>query len=369
MSDNAVRFAPPSTSPFTVEVKREVAKYFTDRGLSDKGGVASWVRALVMLAVIFVPWGLVLGGVLTGWAALAACVVMGAGIAGVGFCVGHDAQHGSFSERAGVNRFVGLAFDLMGANGYLWRLTHNRIHHTYTNVHGLDEDIVVTPAIRLSPGSKRHWYHRMQHITCWPLYGLATVNWLFVKDFDYLRRKRLGPYEPPKYPRTLLPAVVLGKIACLTWQVLIPVLVLQPVWWQLLIGFLTMHMTAGLILGIIFQLAHVVEETAFPTADTEGRLTDTWAEHQMRTTADFARQNRLLGWYCGGLNFQIEHHLFPHVASEHYADIAPIVEACAKRHGLPYYHTASFWAAVGSHMRLLKRHGAPVAPVAQPQPA
>jgi linoleoyl-CoA desaturase len=125
-----------------------------------------------------------------------------------------------------------------------------------------------------------------------------------------------------------------------------------------------MHMTAGLILGIIFQLAHVVNETAFPQADAAGRMSDTWAEHQMRTTADFSRWNRALGWYSGGLNFQIEHHLFPHIASEHYPAIAPIVEACAKRHGMPYYHQPSFWRAVGSHMSLLKRLGAPERPVA-----
>jgi linoleoyl-CoA desaturase len=359
MSEQAVRFAPAHASPFTVEVKREVARYFEERNLSDKGGLYSWVRAFSMMALVFVPWGLLLAGVLTGGWALLACAVIGAGIAGVGFCVGHDAQHGSFSSSARVNRFVGLAFDLMGANGYLWRLTHNRIHHTYTNVHGLDEDIVVTPAIRLSPGSTRRWYHRLQHYTCWPLYAFATLNWLFVKDFDYLRRKRLGPYEPPVFPKGLLPAVVLGKLSCYAWQIVIPILVLKPTWWAFLLGFLVMHMTAGLILGIIFQLAHVVEETAFPRPSPEGKLADSWAEHQMRTTADFSRWNRALGWYCGGLNFQIEHHLFPHVASEHYPAIAPIVEAVAKRHGLPYYHQESFWRAVGSHMSLLKRLGAP----------
>jgi len=122
-------------------------------------------------------------------------------------------------------------------------------------------------------------------------------------------------------------------------------------------------MTAGLILGIIFQLAHVVEATAFPRADANGRLADSWAEHQMRTTANFSRGNRILSWYCGGLNYQIEHHLFPHVCSWHYPAIAPIVEACARRHGLPYHDSPHFWPAVGSHMRLLKRLGAPGSPV------
>jgi len=363
MSDNAVRFAPAAESPFAVEVKRDVGRYFQERGLSDKGNLAMWVRGLIMLALIFVPWGLVLAGVLTGWAAFAACIVMGVGVAGVGFCIGHDGQHGSFSERPAVNRFVGLAFDLMGANGYLWRLTHNRIHHTFTNLHGLDEDIVVTPAVRLSPGSPRRAIHRFQHLTCWPLYALATINWLVVKDIGFLFRKKLGPYTPPKFPRGLIPAVILTKLACITWSIVIPILVLQPTVLEFLAGFLAMHFTAGLILGIIFQLAHVVEMTAYPRADANGRLTDSWAEHQMRTTANFSRGNRLLSWYCGGLNFQIEHHLFSSVCSLHYPDIAPIVEACARRHGLPYHDSPHFWPAVASHMRLLKRLGAPGSPV------
>ncbi|MFM8387002.1 MAG: fatty acid desaturase family protein [Planctomycetia bacterium] len=359
MSDLSVRFAPPQGSPFTVELKQEVTRYFEERGLSDKGGWRSWVRAVVMLGLVFGPWALVLAGVLTGWWALAACVVMGVGVAGVGFAVGHDAQHGAFSSRPWVNRVVGLSFDLMGASGYLWRFTHNRIHHTFTNMHGLDEDIVVSPALRLSRGSKHRGWHRIQHLTCWPLYSLTTLNWLVLKDFDFLLRGRVGPYAPPTYPRLLWPAVLLGKLACLSWQLVIPWLVLQPSPWQLLAGFLVMHMTAGLILALVFQLAHVVEGMAFPQPGAGERIGDTWAEHQLRTTADFSRDNWLLGWYCGGLNFQVEHHLFPHVASEHYAALAPIVEACAQRHGLAYHHAPSFGTALASHVRLLRDLGAP----------
>lgn len=360
-----VRFAPASTSAFLSDVKREVAAHFESRGLSEKANLNAWLRGLFVLALIFVPWSLVLASVLTGWAALAACIVMGAGMAGVGFCVAHDAQHGSWSSKAWVNRVVGLTFDLMGANGWFWRLTHNRLHHTFTNVHGIDEDITVTPAVRMSPGTPRLRIHRWQHLFAWPLYALATINWVVAKDVDYLLRKRIGPYEPVQKPRTLWLAVLLGKVVNIAWTVVIPVLVLKPSVGAFLAGFLAMHATAGLILGIVFQMAHAVEETEFPVPNADGTLPDPWAVHQMRTTADFARGNRLLGWYVGGLNFQIEHHLFSHICSIHYPAISPIVKACAARHGLPFHENPSVWKAVRSHYRLLRRLGLPQTAPAQ----
>lgn len=368
MTAAPVRFAPAASSAFFSELKRDVAAHFAATGRSEKANLAAWVRGLVMLALIFVPYGLILGGVLTGWAALAGCVVVGVGVAGVGFCIAHDAQHGSWSSKGWVNRLVGLCFDLMGANGWFWRLTHNRLHHTYTNLHGLDEDITVTPAVRMSPRTPRRAFHRWQHLFAWPLYALATINWVLAKDYGYLLARRIGPLSPVEKPRTLWLAVLLGKAVHLGWTVVVPWLVLRPSLGAFLAGFLAMHATAGLILGIVFQLAHAVEETAFPAADDGEVLDDTWAVHQLRTTADFARGNRLLGWYVGGLNFQVEHHLLSHVCSIHYPALSPIVKACAERHGLPFLEHRNVLTAMRSHYRFLRRLGAPE-PVPAPSPA
>jgi linoleoyl-CoA desaturase len=360
MAETAVRFGPATQCPFAADVRREVGAYFEARGGNDKGDWRSWTRIVFALALVWVPYGLLLGGVIPlGWAALLACVVIGVGVAAVGFNVAHDSLHGSLSEKTWVNRVVGFMFDVMGASSWYWRLTHNRIHHTFTNLHGLDEDITVTPVVRMSPGTPLRPWHRFQTWFALPAYSLATINWIFAKDFGYLLRSRLGPYDPVAKPRGLWLGVLVGKLAHLAWAVAIPWLVLEPTLLQFLAGFLAMHLTAGVILGVVFQLAHVVEETEFPQPDASGKIDEPWMAHQMRTTADFARGNRLLGWYIGGLNYQVEHHLFPQVNSIHYPAISPIVEACAKRHGLPFHDNPTFFRAVRSHWRTLSRLGRP----------
>ena len=147
-----------------------------------------------------------------------------------------------------------------------------------------------------------------------------------------------------------------GLLASLT---LVAFLVLTNVaWWQFLIGFAALHLVAGFILGVVFQLAHVVEGTEYPAPDGEGRMEHQWLLHEMETTSNFARNNSALTWYVGGLNYQVEHHLFPKVCSAHYPALSRIVEVVAKRHGVPYHDQPTLMAAVGSHYRMLKRHGA-----------
>jgi linoleoyl-CoA desaturase len=286
---------------------------------------------------------------------------MGFGMAGVGFALAHDGQHAALSKRPFLNRLAGLTFDVMGVCGYFWRLTHNRIHHMYTNIPGLDEDIDVTPLIRMSPGRPRRAIHRFQHVFAYPIYALLTLSWVLMKDYVYLFRRRMGPFEPVPRPRGIVATVLAGKLVNYAWTIVVPCLVLQPSLGTFLAGYLTVHLTASLVLSVVFQLAHHVEATAYPQP-AEGRVPETWAVHQLRTTADFARGNRLLGWYLGGLNFQIEHHLFPNICSIHYPKMSPIVEACAKRHRLPFHAAPSMWSALCSHTRRLRQLGGRVQP-------
>ena len=357
-SPAALRFAPPTPTSFAAQVRHEVAAYFAATGLSTTSDVRVWIRAGAMLALVCVPYGLLLGGVLTGWVALAACVVIGVGVAGMGFTLGHDAQHGALSKRGYINRLAGLTFDVMGVNGHFWRLTHNRLHHTFTNVAGLDEDLSVTPLLRMSPDSKRRAIHRFQHVFALPVYALLTLSWILLKDYVYLLRRRLGPLQPVPRPRAHWATVLAGKAFHYGWTIVVPVLVLQPSFGAFLAGFLAMHFTASLILSVVFQLAHHVESTVYPSRGEDGRSEDTWAAHQVRTTSDFARGNIVLGWYLGGLNFQVEHHLFPNVCSVHYPRLSPIVEACARRHGLPFHAAPTFRSALRSHARRLRDLGA-----------
>jgi len=336
-----------------------VSAYFEERGLSDKATPGMVLKTVALVMVTFGSYGLIMTGWFTPWQMLALCVVMGVGVAGVGFAVTHDALHGAYSHNPRINRAIGYIFDILGANSYMWKITHNVIHHTYTNIHGVDEDLEVSPLIRLSPHSRWRRVHRYQHWLAFFLYGISTLFWVWAKDYKYFFARDIGPYADKKHPAKEWVVLAVTKLFYYGWSVVLPLVVLPITWWQFAIGYLAMHVTAGLILGVVFQLAHVVEGPQHVDPPPEGYIEETWVVHEMLTTSNFATHNKWLTWYVGGLNYQIEHHLFPKTCSVHYPAIREIVQETARKHGIPYHHQPTLWSAIRSHYRTLKLHGDP----------
>lgn len=354
-----VTFNNKQSREFGKTVKARVDDYFTEKGLSKHANAQMVAKTIILLSLYFGAYALILSGQFSPGVMWALTIVMGIGMAGIGFSVSHDALHGAYSSSNAINKTLGLTFDLMGANGYIWKITHNIVHHTYTNIHGHDEDLEVAEFIRLSPHSEYKPVHRVQHILAFFAYSFATLFWVFIKDYRYFLKPNLGPYENKSHPPIEWFTLFATKLLYYTYTLVIPMLVLDITWVQLAIGFVSLHLTAGLILGIIFQLAHVVEETDHPTPNEENMIDEHWMIHEMVTTNNFARNNKLLSWYIGGLNYQIEHHLFPRVCSIHYPAISHIVEKTAGEFGIPYNHHDTFREAVASHYRTLKKFGDP----------
>ena len=344
---------------FVAELKERVDAYFEGSGRSRHADWRMIARTVSAFSLTFLPYALILSNRFTPWAMLVLAIVMGVGIAGIGFGVSHDALHGAYSANPKVNRLLGFSFDLLGANGYLWKITHNVIHHTYTNIHGIDEDLEVSPLIRLSPRSEWRPIHRIQPFFAFALYGLSTLFWVFAKDYKYFLQKNLGPYKDKAHPPQEITILIAGKVIHYIWSLVIPFLVVQVAWWQFAIGYLAMHFTAGLILGVVFQLAHVVQGAEHPAPDSGGRMEAAWMVHQMRTTSNFSTGSRLLTWYVGGLNYQVEHHLFPRVCSIHYPAIRPILREVAAKYGVPYHEQPTLWSAIRSHYHMLKELSRP----------
>lgn len=344
---------------FGQAVKKNVYNYFKEKGISKHANAAMVLKTIIILGSYVGAYLLTISGWLTLPQMWLMCVVMGIAYAGIGFSISHDALHGAYSSKPWVNKVLGWTFDAVGANGYMWKITHNMIHHTYTNIHGHDEDLEVAAFIRLSPHSPHKPIHRLQHILAFFAYSFATLFWVFGKDYWYFFKKDLGPYTNKKHPVSEWVTLIVGKVFYYTYALVIPYQVLDITIIQLLIGFVTVHLTAGLILGIIFQLAHVVEETMHPEPDEANHIDNHWILHEMETTNNFARKDKLLCWYIGGLNFQIEHHLFPQICSIHYPEISYIVEETAKEFDIPYNIHETFGEAVASHYRTLKKFGDP----------
>jgi linoleoyl-CoA desaturase len=137
----------------------------------------------------------------------------------------------------------------------------------------------------------------------------------------------------------------------------VPLVLTSLLWWQVLLGIVIMHYIAGFILAIIFQPAHVIDGTEFPLPDENRTLANNWAVHQLLTTTNFGNGSRWFSWYVGGLNFQIEHHLFPNICHVHYRKIASIVQSTAHEFGLPYKSSRTFLSALAGHAKLLRDLG------------
>jgi len=344
---------------FSQSVKERVNIYFDENGISRHANTQMVVKTIALVSLYVGAYLLIMLGNLPLGVMWLLCIVMGIGMAGIGFSVSHDALHGAYSSNEKVNTALGLTFDLLGANGYIWKITHNVVHHTYTNIHQHDEDLEVAEFIRLSPHSEYKPIHKLQHFLAFPAYSFATVFWAFIKDYKYFFKAHLGPYENKSHPAKEWAILIVTKILYYLYTIVLPLMLLDITFIQWLIGFMSLHMVAGIILGVIFQLAHVVEQTDHPQPDENAHIDNHWLIHEMETTANFARDNKLLCWYVGGLNFQIEHHLFPKVCSIHYPAISHIVEATAKEYGVPYHMNDTFLGAVASHYRVLKKHGQP----------
>ncbi|QMW06420.1 fatty acid desaturase family protein [Spirosoma foliorum] len=353
-----LKFKDTSRSQFYPTVRKRVDAYFTERSLSPHANGAMWAKASFFLVGYTVLYVLIMSNQFTLLPMLGMAIVLGMFAAFIGFNVSHDGLHGAFSAHSWVNRLLGNSFYLLGANPYIWKITHNVVHHTYTNIPGHDEDIDLAPGlVRLDPGEELQPWHRYQQWYTFPLYALASLSWVFRKDYVKFFKSQIGHHDNSTHPRSEYIKLFASKAIYYFFFLVLPFLVLDLAWWQILIGFVLMHLAEGLVLGLVFQLAHAVEGTDFPLPDEHGDIQNAWAIHQMHTTANFAPRSAMAAFLCGGLNRQIEHHLFPKVCHIHYPAITNIVKSTAHEFGLPYIENQSFGSALSSHFRLLQKLG------------
>jgi linoleoyl-CoA desaturase len=353
-----LRFIDSTQSAFFATVRQRADAYFTANNLSKNADAAMWFKVAFFLGGAVFIYSLIISNQFSAWQMLGLAALMGMFLAFNGFNVCHDAIHGSLSDKAWVNKVFGLVFNVIGANAYVWSITHNVVHHTYTNIPGHDEDIEVAPGlVRLSPEEELKPIQQYQHFYAFLLYGLASLSWVFRKDYVKFFKDTIGFYDNSKRPKGELFNLFFFKGVYYILFIVLPLVLLNVTWWQFIIGFVVMHLAEGLVLGLVFQLAHVVEGTDFPSPNEEGNMEEAWAVHQMRTTANFAVDNPIVNFFCGGLNMQIEHHLFAKTCHTHYKALAPIVKQTAHEFGLPYIENKTFTSALVSHYRMLRKFG------------
>jgi linoleoyl-CoA desaturase len=284
------------------------------------------------------------------------CALLGVNFASIGFNVMHDSCHGSYSSKKWVNELFGYSLDSMGASSFIWKVRHNLVHHSFTNIYGHDDDIDIQPFMRTSRDQPINKFHKYQYWYCFPLYGLTYLSWVFLVDFRYYFSRRIANKKISSISIKDHITFWGSKLFYTTMVLVIPSIVVGVI--PTLIGFFIMASICGLFISVILQLAHLVEACDFPVPEEKtGNIENQWAVHQMETTTNFATSNKALSWLLGGLNFQIEHHLFPRVSHVHYNEISRIVKEVCKDFNVRYYEYKTFFQALKSHVRYLKTVG------------
>lgn len=350
-----VRFVDKNKSMFFPILKKRVEEYFETNNVSKHANGAMVWKTTFFLGGFCLLYGLIISNQFSPLAMLGMAIVLGMFAAFIGFNICHDAIHGSYSSNPKVNKALSYLFNLVGANYFVWQTTHNVIHHTYTNIKGMDEDIEVAPGLlRMHKEDKVNKIQRWQHFYAFPLYGFASLSWVFRKDYVKIFAPYLKEYSRPT--KKIVIELFLFKALYYFVFITLPLMVLDITWWQFIIGFFMMHFAEGLVLGLVFQLAHVVEETTFPEPDDKNQIESAWAVHQMETTANFSMNSKLATFLCGGLNMQVEHHLFPRICHIHYPALSKIVRETAIEYNVAYNENPTFLKALQSHYNILKKY-------------
>lgn len=341
---------------FYQALKADVDKYFKTNNIRKTGDWRLYIKTLTLIPIAVFVYIFLLTQQYSTLGGISLSLLLGMSLAGIGFNIMHDACHGSYSSKKWVNELLGLTLNALGGNAFIWKQKHNIIHHTYTNVDGIDDDIAKSPVIRQCQTQVWKPAHKIQHIYLWVVYALSSFLWVFVIDMVKYGTKRIYTTTMNKMDVREHAIFWISKVLYIIFYVAIPVYFVGWAAWG--VGFLFMHIALGLSLSVVFQLAHVVEETEFEYSGADDKeIENEWAIHQIKTTANFAPGNKLISWYVGGLNFQVEHHLFPRISHVHYPEISKIVAQKCKEFNITYHCMPTMGAAIKSHYRFMKMLG------------
>ena len=344
-------------SVFYTALKANVDKYFTENKVKKTGNWELYSKSLILIPGAIILYIGLLTVSMPPIVAILLCALLGFVLASIGFNVMHDACHGSYSSKKWVNEVMGLSLNALGGNAFIWKFKHNIIHHTYTNVDGVDDDIAKSPLMRQCASQKWVPAHRFQHYYVVLVYAISSFAWVAMMDFNKYFQSRV--YTTPLQKMSIKEHVIfwMSKVLYAIFYVVIPVALVG--WKAWAIGYASMQVTMGLTLALVFQLAHVVEHAEFEAAqELDAKVIDNeWAIHQIKTTVNFAPRNHFINWYVGGLNYQVEHHLFPRISHVHYPQISKIVEDTCKEFNLPYNTYPTMTQSLVSHFRMMKQLG------------
>lgn len=355
---NRVTFNKSDDCEFLSILRLRVNHLLKEHKISPKANFSMCAKSVVLMSVVLAIYLAIFTGIGDAFAVFGLYALLGFSVAIGAMNIAHDALHGAYTSHSKKNRILGLLMDLFGASSFYWKKEHTIDHHTFTNIAEHDADLDVPFILRLCPKAPRLFFHRIQHWYAPFLYCFNLIRWVYYSDtkriLRILKDRSTAPGNPSRLEATFM---VTFKILHIFLFLLLPIITLPLAWWQVALGYVGFLGATSLTMTTIFQLAHIVENVTFPLPDEQGKIENSFAKHQLATTSNFAMRSRIVSFLFGGLNFQVEHHLFPHICHIHLRKISPIVQSTAKEFGLKYHNNPSFFAALKSHFKTLKKLG------------
>lgn len=340
---------------FRTILNRRINEFFQTTGRRKRDCPQFYLKAIILLLSLAITYLSLVFLAQEWWQALGLSILLGLIMDGIGFNLQHDGTHNACSDIPWVNKLMAISLDLIGFSSYYWKMGHNFLHHNYINITGYDQDFEFGIFARKTPFQQWHSLHRWQHYYIWFFYGLYTIEWSLIRDINNFLGNKIDHLDYPRPKGLELVIFWLGKVLFLTFAFIIPVM-FHSIWNVLLCYGITVF-TMGLVMNSIFIIGHEVEAAAFlvPSKKT-GMIEKEWAIHKIESTVNCSF-NPFLNWFCGGLNFHIEHHLFPTICHVNYEAMSPIVEKTCLEFNVKYQKNKSLWAALSSHFRLLRHLG------------
>lgn len=344
------------TDDFSTTLRKRVEAYFKDNNIRMTGNLKLYMKTAILMLSICVLYTILVFFTPVWWISLPLCGVLGLNMAAIGFNIMHDGAHGSYSAKTWVNEVMAYTLNLMGASSFFWKLKHNVIHHSFTNVEGHDDDIDIRPFIRTNDQDPKYWFHRYQHVYSFFLYTLTYIWWVFMMDFIKYFNRKIASTPIKNIPVKEHIIFWVTKAAYVGLFLVLPIVTVGLV--DTILGYTVAVLILGLVLSVVFQLAHVVEDASFPVPHTEtNTLEHEWTVHQLATTANFSTQSKIVSWFTGGLNYQVEHHLFPRISHIHYPQISKIIKDVCTQYDIKYLEYPNVYQALRSHIVHLRNIG------------
>jgi linoleoyl-CoA desaturase len=343
-------------SPFFDALREKVDTYFKTNNIKQTGNYKLYTKTVLLAIFAISTYTLLVFLHPPVWLGIILCCLFGLDLAAVGFNVMHDGAHGSYSTRKWVNNLGAFTLNMMGGSSYIWKIKHNINHHTFTNIEGMDSDIDIKFWMRLHKEQKHYWFHKFQYIYFFIFYGISYFSWVYYLDFDKYFSSKISTQSFRRMTFKDHFSFWISKIVYTGFFIVLPIIMVGLI--PTIVGYSIIVFVCGITISIVFQLAHIVEDTQFPKPDQVTNKIDTeWAIHQVITTADFATHNKAISWFVGGLNFQVVHHLFPKVSHVHYPNISQIVKETCEQFNVPYKEYPTIFSAIKSHILQLKQLG------------